>query len=133
MVKYSLWVPKGVSLRFRRTNGNAFGQGSLQKFFFFIGCAGTSLLHGLSLLVANGGYCLAAGPGLLIAVASCCRARALGCAGLVVLPGSGARAQELWCTGLAALQNVGFSQTGDHTHVSCSGRRGATYWFFWFF
>ena len=68
-------------------------RGLYKNFFFFIGCAGTSLLHGLSLLVANGGYCLAAGPGLLIAVASCCRARALGCSGLVVLPGSGAQAQ----------------------------------------
>ena len=64
------------------------------RFVFFLltfGSAGSSLLCGLSLVVASGGCCLVAVCGLLLAVASLehglCRARGL---------------QQLWLTGSAA-------------------------------
>ena len=46
---------------------------SLKKkflYFFIVGCAGSSLLHGLSLVAASGRYSLAVVPSLLIVVAS---------------------------------------------------------------
>ena len=45
---------------------------SLKNFFFFFifGCAGSSLLYGLSLVVTSGGYSLVKVPRLLIVVAS---------------------------------------------------------------
>ena len=49
--------------------------------------------HGLSLVVGSGGYSLVGIRGLLIAVASRCRAQALECVGSVaVVPGSRAQA-----------------------------------------
>ena len=50
--------------------------------------------------------------GLLITVASCCRAWALGSkAQELWFPGSGAQAQCLWCAGLAASRHVGSEPT----------------------
>ena len=42
----------------------------LRNFFFIFGCAGSSLLYGLSLAVTSGGYSLVKVPRLLIVVAS---------------------------------------------------------------
>ena len=92
MVKYSLWVPKGVSLRFRRTNGNAFGQGSLQKFFFFYWLCWD--------FIAAWAFSTCGQWGLL----SGCRARASHCGGFL-LQSKGSRvcglgsAPGLWSTG----------------------------------
>ena len=49
---------------------------------------------------------------LLIAVASCCRARA----------------QQLWCNGLSAPLHVGSSWTSDRTHVYSTGRWILNHW-----
>ena len=48
---------------------------SLKKCLFIFGCAGSSLLHGLSLVVASGGYSLVAMGRLLIAVGNLCNCR----------------------------------------------------------
>ena len=52
---------------------------------FIFGCAGSSSLHVGFLVEARWGYSLFTLQGLLIAVASRCRARALGPAGSVIL------------------------------------------------
>ena len=61
---------------------------------------------GFSLVAANGGYSLAAGQGLLTAVASCCTARAPGARTVVTvarwLNSSGARASCLDSSGARA-------------------------------
>ena len=82
-------------------------------YFFILGCPASSLLRGLSLLAANGGYSPAVVCALLVVVASL----------LEQSTGSRAQAQELWCTGLAALQYVGLSWIRDQTCVSRIGRR----------
>ena len=43
---------------------------NLKKYLFILGCAGSLLLPGFSLVVASGGYSLAVVRGLLIAVVS---------------------------------------------------------------
>ena len=87
---------------------------------------------GFSLVVASKGYSLAVVQGLLIAVASCCRPWALGCAGFshcsvqaqeLRLKGSRVQILQLWCMGLVTPWSGGSSQIKDQTHVSCIGRQ----------
>ena len=82
----------------------------------FSGCAGSSLLHGLSLAVQMGAA-LAAVPGLLVA------GHGIGGmqASVAVAAGLGAQAQQLWRPGLAAPRHVGSSWIRDPTCVSCTG------------
>ena len=74
------------------------------------GCAGSWLLHGLSLVVVSRG-CSSCGR------FCCCWAQALG-----------PWAKSLWCPGSAALWHVGSSQTGDRTGDSCIARQILDYW-----
>ena len=70
-----------------------------------------------SLVAASRGYPLVAVHGLLIVVASRCRAQALGI-----------RTQRLWCTGLVVPRHVESSQTRDQTQVPCIGRQILNHW-----
>ena len=81
------------------------------KCYLFLAVLGLRCCVGFCLVVAIRGYSLAAVHGLLIAVASCCRAWGLGML-----------AQQLWFTGLVTLQHVEFSWTRNQTHISCTGR-----------
>ena len=95
------------------------------KNVFTFGCAGSLLLHRLSLAAASRGCSPVAVCGLLIAVASL--DAELGLEGTWAqwswLPGSGVQAHWFGCTGLVALRHVGSSQTRDLTCFSCIGRR----------
>ena len=86
---------------------------------FILGCVGSSLLRGLSLVAVSGGY------------------SSLWCMGfslwwLLLLQSTGSRhtgfsscsmrAQQLWCMGLVAPQHVWSSRTRDRTRDPCIGR-----------
>ena len=66
-------------------------------YLFIFGCAGSLLLHGLSLVEVGGGYTLVEVGRFLIAVVSFC----------------GAQAQYLWLEGLVAPQHTGSSWIRD--------------------
>ena len=89
-------------------------------------------VHGLSLVVASGGYSLLQCAGfslrwllLLRSMGSrhvgfsSCGTRAQ----QLWLAGSRAQAQQLWHTGLVAPRHVGSSRTRAQTRVPCTGRR----------
>ena len=62
--------------------------------------------------------------GLLIVVASRCRAQAVGCTGF-----SSCRAwAQWWHLGLVALRHVESSWIRDHKHVPCIGRGILNHW-----
>jgi len=71
------------------------------KFYLFVfGCAGSSLLHRISLVATNGGYSPVVVLGLLYCGGfSCCRAQAPGSIGF---SNSGTWAQQLWFPGSRA-------------------------------
>ena len=85
----------------------------------------SSLLRGLSLAAASGGYSPAAVHRLLTAVASLVPEHGL--EGLQAAAGvaCGLRsvAPRLQSTGVVLLQHVGSSWPGDQTCVSCTGRQ----------
>ena len=92
----------------------------LLNFFFLIlfilGCAGSSLLHGLSLVLASGDYSSSSAQASHWSDFSYFGAQAPRHSGLQQLQLLGSRAQ-LWHAGLVALKHVGSSQTKDQTHV----------------
>ena len=98
-------------------------------FFFFLAMLGLFCREGFSLVLEHGCCSLVAEHGVLIAVASRCRARALGCSGFsrccpwtqsLHFLGSGTQAQWLWCTGLlGAPRNMGSLQTRNQTSNPC--------------
>ena len=92
----------------------------LLNFFFLIlfilGCAGSSLLHGLSLVLASGDYSSSSAQASHWSDFSCFGAQGPRHSGLQQLQLLGSRAQ-LWHAGLVALKHVGSSQTKDQTHV----------------
>ena len=81
------------------------------KSYLFLAALDLRCCVGFCLVVAIRGYSLVVVCGLLIAVASCCRAWALGML-----------AQQLWCTGLVALQHVESPRTRNQTHIPCISR-----------
>ena len=81
-------------------------------FIYFWLCWVFVAMHGLSLVVVSRSLFVVVFR-LLVAVASRCRARALGRAGF----------SNWWCMGLVALRHVGSSWTRARTRVSCIGRR----------
>ena len=121
----------GVTRRsFKRKEGFLIVRLNFDFFFFFFGYAGSFLPRGLFSSFGEwallSGYSAQASHGRAF---SCCRARALGCAGFssrcpwtqsLHFLGSGTQAQWLWCTGLSgAPRNVGSSQTRDQTSNRC--------------
>ena len=90
------------------------------------------VVHGLSLVMASGGYSLFQCTGFslqwpLLLRSTGSRHVGLSSCGMQAqqlrLVGSTVQAQQLWCTGLVALWHVGSSQTGARTHVPCIGRQ----------
>ena len=79
---------------------------------FIFGCAGSFLLHGLSLAAASRGYSLVVVKGLL----------------LWHMVSRGHRLQQLNCKGLAALWHVRSSQTRDGMHVPYIDRKILNHW-----
>ena len=92
---------------------------SLKKYFFIFDCAGSSLLHGLSLAVASGGYSLVAmGRGH-----SHCRGQSLQLpnkASLVGEHGLQSTGSVVAAHGLSCHLACGIFQTRDRTHVHSS-------------
>ena len=87
--------------------------------------------HGLSLVVASGGYSLLWCAGFLLRWLLLLRSTGSRCAGFsscgtqaqqLWLVGSRAQAQQLWHTGLVALRRVGSSRTRARIRVPCTGR-----------
>ena len=76
------------------------------------GCAGSSLLHGLSLVAVSEGYSFLQFAGFSIAVAS-------------LTEGMGSRvwAQQLQCMGLVSLWHVESSWTRDQTSIPCIAKQ----------
>ena len=92
---------------------------------FIFGCAGSWLLHRVS-LVAELGLPSSCDHGLLITRAFLTVEQwALGHSGF---SSCSIRAQQLWCTGSADPQHVGSSWIRDRTHVSCIGRQILYHW-----
>ena len=96
----------------------------LQTYFIYLfnfGCAGSSLLLGLSLVSEIGAtlslWCMDFSlPWLLLLQSMDCKVSHLQQLGHM---GSRAQAEQLWCMGLIALQHVGSCWTRDQTHVPC--------------
>ena len=89
--------------------------------FNCFGCAGPSLLRGLSSSCGEQGLLSSRGAKPLIALISLVEEYQLQEGGLqwLQLPGSRAQAQKLWHRALVALQHVGSSRLKDGTRVSC--------------
>ena len=83
---------------------------------FIWGCAGSSLLRGLSLVLASGDYSSGSAQASHWSGFSRFGAQAPRHSGLQQLQLLGSRAQ-LWHAGLVALKHIGSSQTKDQTHV----------------
>ena len=97
------------------------------KFFFFLVCAGSLLLCGLSSNLSEQGlanllWCARASHcGWWLLLLQSTGSRALRLQYLWLLD-SRAQSQYLWRMGLVAQQHVGFSQIRDPTYISCIGR-----------
>ena len=87
---------------------------------FIFGCAGSSLLRGLSLVMVNGGYSLGVVRRLLVGVASCWGAQALRHTGSVAVAlRSSSRGTGLRCpVACRVLSDQGSDPAGA---VSCTG------------
>ena len=99
---------------------------------FIFGCVGSSLLRGLSLVAARGGYSSLRCTGfslwwLLLFQSTGPRHAGFSSCGTwaqqLWLTGSRVQAQQLWRTGLVAPRHVGSSRTRARTRVPCIGRR----------
>ena len=106
-------------------------------FVFLGGVLGLHCYEGISAVVVSKGCSLVVMHDLLIAVASQCRAQALGQVGFrgcsiqaqqLWLLCSRAQAQQLWYMGLASLQHVGSSWTRDTTSNPCITRQILNHW-----
>ena len=100
-------------------------------FIYFWLCWVFVAVHGLSLVVASGGYsllrctCFSLRWLLLlrITVSRCAGSSSCGTwAQQLWFAGSGAQVLQLWCTGLVAPRNVRSSRTRVRTRVPCIGR-----------
>ena len=94
----------------------------MYSFLIFIylltfGCARSSLLTWLSLVVASRGYSSCGAGASLCSGSSCCGSQAVAC-----------RVVVAWCTGLVALQHVECFQARSGTRVPCTGRWIPNHW-----
>ena len=91
--------------------------GSPDSQLFFLGCAGSSLLHGLALVAVSRGF----SPVVVLWLLT---------VGFLLLQSTGSKAQtqKLWYTDFAAPWYGESSWTRDRTHVPCIGRWIPNHW-----
>ena len=91
--------------------------GSLDIRLFFLGCAGSSLLHRLALVAVSRGF----SPVVVLWLLT---------VGFLLFQSMGSRAQtqKLWCTDFVAPWHGESSWTRDRTRVPCNGRRIPNHW-----
>ena len=114
------------------TNGNQDNRNlnmffiSLKKYLFIFDCAGSSLLRGLSLVVASGGYSLVVMGRLLIAGGNLCNCQTR----LLLLGNTGCKAQAQWSqhVGLVATRLVGSSKPGIVPMSAAAVRQILNHW-----
>ena len=103
---------------------------SLCCFLFIFGCAGSSLLHGLSSSCGERGPLFTVLCGFLIVVGPLAGEYGLQQlwheGSVIMVPRLWSTGSILSCTGLAVPQHGGSSQTRDRTGISCTGGRFST-------